>query len=177
MGPLISARQLGVAERYVAIGLEDGARLATGGKRLTGRQYDDGNFYAPTIFADVKSNMRIAQEEIFGPVVCVMPFDSEEEAIEIANATQFGLATSIWTRDIRRAHRVAGRMNCGIIWINDHHRIDPASPWGGFKASGMGRENGIAAYHGYTQIRNVIVNLSDEPFDWYAADASALRYS
>ena len=68
-------------------------------------------------------------------------------------------------------------MNCGIVWINDHHRIDPASPWGGFKASGMGRENGIAGYHGYTQIRNVIVNLSDEPFDWYAADAPALRYS
>ena len=78
---------------------------------------------------------------------------------------------------MRRAHRVAGRLDIGIVWINDHHRIDPASPWGGFKMSGIGRENGIVAYQEYTQIRNVIVNLSDEPFDWYAEDSAGKRYS
>jgi acyl-CoA reductase-like NAD-dependent aldehyde dehydrogenase len=121
--------------------------------------------------------MRIAQEEIFGPVVAVIPFDTEDEAIAIANGTPFGLATSIWTRDVARAHRVAHSLQCGITWINDHHRIDPASPWGGFKMSGIGRENGIVAYEEYTQIQNIIVNLSDTVFDWYADDGKAKRYS
>ncbi|GGA76573.1 hypothetical protein GCM10011385_33230 [Nitratireductor aestuarii] len=121
--------------------------------------------------------MRIAQEEIFGPIVCVMKFDSEEEAISIANGTVFRLATSIWTRDIARAHRVAHRLDCGITWINDHHRIDPASPWGGFKMSGIGRENGIPAYEEYTQIKSIIVNMSDNPFDWFEDDGQPKRYS
>jgi acyl-CoA reductase-like NAD-dependent aldehyde dehydrogenase len=121
--------------------------------------------------------MRIAQEEIFGPVVCVIPFDSEDEAIRIANGTPYGLATSVWTHDLARAHRVAGALECGVAWINDHHRIDPASPWGGFRMSGIGRENGLVAYEEYTQIRNVIVNLDDTTFDWYADGRSDLRYS
>jgi acyl-CoA reductase-like NAD-dependent aldehyde dehydrogenase len=121
--------------------------------------------------------MRIAQEEIFGPVVCVIPFEAEEEVLEIANGTEFGLATSIWTRDIARAHRVAHRLQSGITWINDHHRIDPASPWGGFKMSGIGRENGIVAYEGYTQIQSIIVNIANTRFDWYADDGQRKRYS
>jgi acyl-CoA reductase-like NAD-dependent aldehyde dehydrogenase len=107
----------------------------------------------------------------------VIPFDSEEEAVALANGTEFGLATSIWTRDIGRAHRVAHNLQSGITWINDHHRIDPCSPWGGFKMSGIGRENGLVAYEEYTQIQNVIVNLSDDPFDWYAEDGIEKRYS
>ena len=138
---------------------------------------DRGYFYAPTVFTGVDNAMTIAQEEIFGPVVCITPFESEDDAIALANGTRYGLSTSVWTRDLRRAHFVADRLDVGVVWVNDHHRIDPASPWGGFKMSGMGRENGLVAYQEYTQIRNVIVNLSDEPFDWYVDDASDQRYS
>ncbi len=177
IGPLVSEHQRSVVEKYVGIGLDEGATLAVGGRRPDGAGYERGYWYLPTVFTDVRNEMRIAQEEIFGPVVCVLPFDGEDEAIELANGTEFGLATSVWTEDVRRAHRVAHRIQAGIVWINDHHRIDPASPWGGFKMSGIGRENGIAAYHEYTQIRNVIVNLSDEPFDWFADDDLDKRYS
>ena len=121
--------------------------------------------------------MRIAQEEIFGPVLCVMAFDTEDEAVSIVNGTEFGLAASVWTKDIARAHRVAHRLESGIVWINDHHRIDPSSPWGGFKMSGIGRENGLAAYYEYTQLQSVIVNLSDDAFDWYVDDGQPKRYS
>ena len=177
MGPLISAKQLEITERYVKLGIEEGATLSAGGRRLTESPLDRGHFYAPTVFTNVDNDMTIAQEEIFGPVVCVMPFDTEDEAVSLANGTKYGLSTSIWTRDVRRAHRVADRLEVGVVWVNDHHRIDPASPWGGFKMSGFGRENGIVAYREYTQIRNVIVNLSDEPFDWYGNDGSDKRYS
>ncbi|TWA70103.1 acyl-CoA reductase-like NAD-dependent aldehyde dehydrogenase [Azospirillum brasilense] len=177
VGPLVSERQRAIVEKYVRIGQEEGATLAVGGRRPEGAAYERGYWYLPTVFTGVRNDMRIAQEEIFGPVVCVMPFDDEEEAIALANGTEFGLAASVWTEDVRQAHRVAHRMQAGIVWINDHHRIDPASPWGGFKMSGIGRENGIAAYHEYTQIQNVIVNLSSAPFDWFADDGAMKRYS
>lgn len=177
MGPLISARQRDVVERYVEIGLAEGATLAAGGRRPEGPAFDAGCYYLPTIFTNVADTMRIAQEEIFGPVVCVIPFDGEDEAIAIANGTPYGLAASVWTRDLTRAHRVAGALQCGVTWINDHHRIDPSSPWGGFGMSGLGRENGLVAYEEYTQIKNVIVNLDDAPFDWYADDRAETRYS
>lgn len=177
MGPMVSAKQRDLVERYIRIGLEEGAHLAFGGKRPEGNDLSAGYFLQPTIFTDVSPSMQIAQEEIFGPVVCVIPFDTEQEAVAIANGTPFGLATSIWTRDIARAHRVAHALQCGITWINDHHRIDPASPWGGFKMSGIGRENGLVAYEEYTQIQNIIVNLSDQEFDWYADDGILKRYS
>ncbi|MGQ4273788.1 aldehyde dehydrogenase [Terrihabitans sp. B22-R8] len=177
MGPMVSEKQRDMVERYVRIGTDEGATLAYGGVRPDGAEFDAGYYIQPTIFTDVTPDMRIAQEEIFGPVVCVMPFDSEEEAIRIANGTEFGLATSIWTRDVARAHRVAAKLQSGITWINDHHRIDPASPWGGFKMSGIGRENGLVAYEEYTQIQNVIVNLKDDVFDWYADDGVVKRYS
>lgn len=177
MGPLVSKKQLDRVEEYVRIGVEEGATLAAGGHRITDPPYDKGYFYPPTVFVDVENNMRVAQEEIFGPVVCVLPFGTEAEAIELANATDFGLAGAIWTNDVRRAHRVAHQLEIGVVWINDHHRIDPASPWGGFKMSGIGRENGIEAYHEYTQTQNIIVNLSDEPFDWFEGDVTGKRYS
>lgn len=178
LGPMVSQRQRETVERYVRIGVEeDGATLAYGGTRPQGDEFANGYFIKPAIFTHVRPDMRIAQEEIFGPVVCVIPFDSEDEAVAIANGTEFGLATSIWTRDVARAHRVAHRLQSGITWINDHHRIDPASPWGGFKMSGLGRENGIVAYEEYTQIQNIIVNLSDTEFDWYADDGQPKRYS
>lgn len=177
MGPLVSAKQRAIVEKYVTIGIEEGATLAAGGKRPDDASFEDGFYFLPTVFTDVTPRMRIAQEEIFGPVVCVMPFDTEDEAVAIANDSEFGLAASVWTQDLGRAHRVAHRLECGIVWVNDHHRIDPASPWGGFKMSGIGRENGLVAFLEYTQIRNVIVNLSDDAFDWYAEDGLAKRYS
>jgi acyl-CoA reductase-like NAD-dependent aldehyde dehydrogenase len=176
MGPLISERQLTTVERYVAIGRAEGAKLASGGRRIVEPPLDRGFFYAPTIFAGVENAMRIAQEEIFGPVTCTIPFDDEAHAVELANGTSFGLSASVWTRDAARAHRVAQRIDAGIVWVNDHHRIDPASPWGGFKDSGLGKENGIACYESYTRLHSVIVNLSNEPFDWYGNE-SPQRYS
>jgi acyl-CoA reductase-like NAD-dependent aldehyde dehydrogenase len=177
MGPLVSAKQRDMVERYVRIGIEEGATVAAGGKRPDGAQFARGYYHLPTVFTNVTSGMRIAQEEIFGPVVCVMPFDDEDEAIALANSTPYGLATSVWTKDVARAHRVAHRIQCGIVWINDHHRIGPASPWGGFKMSGLGHENGLIAYEEYTELQSVIVNLSDTPFDWYADDGHEKRYS
>lgn len=177
MGPLVSARQRELVERWVRIGVEEGATLAAGGRRPEGEAFERGFFLQPTVFTGVAPSMRIAREEIFGPLVCVMAFDTEEEAVAIANGTEFGLASSVWTRELARAHRVAHRLQCGIVWINDHHRIDPASPWGGFRMSGIGRENGLVAYEEYTQIQNIVVNLSETPFDWYADDEREKRYS
>jgi acyl-CoA reductase-like NAD-dependent aldehyde dehydrogenase len=177
LGPLSSKRQRDIAERYVKIGKDEGATVAAGGKRPEGAAFEKGYYYLPTVFTGVKNEMRIAQEEIFGPVVCVIPFDTEEEAIAIGNGTEFGLGASVWTNNVARAHRVTHQLRCGIVWINDHHRIDPASPWGGFKMSGLGRENGLIAYEEYTLMQSVIVNLSDAPFDWYADDDGEKRYS
>lgn len=177
MGPLVSARQRDMVEGYVAAGIAEGARLSAGGERLTEGACADGYFLQPTVFAGVKPGMRIDQEEIFGPIACVLPFDDEADAIELANATEFGLAGSVWTHDLGRAHRVARALEMGIVWINDHHRIDPSSPWGGFKASGLGNENGIVTYESYTKIQSVIVNTSTGSFDWFDPAATDLRYS
>ena len=119
--------------------------------------------------------MRVIQEEIFGPVACVMPFEDEADAIALANGTEFGLGSSVWTRDSARGHRVAHALDCGITWINDHHRIDPASPWGGHKSSGIGQDNGVLAYESYTKYQSIIVNLSDVLFDWYDSGARDKR--
>lgn len=176
IGPMVSKRQLDVTMDYVRIGREEGATVAAGGERLTGGMYDSGYYHAPTVFSDVTNDMRIAQEEIFGPVVCILGFDTEQEAIALANGTEFGLAASVWTRDVSRAHRVAQSIDAGIVWVNDHHRIDPSSPWGGFKMSGLGKENGIVCYESYTKLQSIVVNISDERFDWFE-DSSDKRYS
>jgi len=144
---------------YVEIGLKEGARLVAGGSRPPG--LTSGNYLAATVFADVTPRMRIFQEEIFGPVVCVTPFDSEQEAVALANDTRYGLAAYIWTRDLRRAHRVAGAVEAGMTWVNSHNVRDLRTPFGGVKASGLGREGGQHSIDFYTESRIVHVALGD----------------
>ena len=144
---------------YVRLGVREGARLAAGGTRPGGLA--EGNYLAPTVFADVTPDMRIFQEEIFGPVVCVTPFDTEDEAIALANNTRYGLAAYIWTSDLRRAHRVAGAVEAGMTWVNSHNVRDLRTPFGGVKASGLGREGGQHSIDFYTSSRIVHVALGD----------------
>ncbi|WP_029421769.1 aldehyde dehydrogenase [Alicyclobacillus macrosporangiidus] len=174
IGPLISQRQRDRVLQYVKIGIDEGATLAYGGTVL---EELPGWYMKPAVFTDVSSHMTIAQEEIFGPVVCIMRFSDDQQAVDMANDTEFGLAMAIWTNDIRRAHRIAGQLEAGVIWINDHHRIDPSSPWGGYKHSGIGRENGIDCYKDYTQVKNIIINVSSEKFDWFDGSLQEKRYS
>jgi acyl-CoA reductase-like NAD-dependent aldehyde dehydrogenase len=174
MGPVSSRRQFDRVMAAIDQGVREGARLLVGGHPVTDPPLDRGYFIAPTIFRDVDPAMALNQDEIFGPVTVMLPFRSEEEAITLANDCRYGLGASVWTRDVTRAHRVAHSIEAGIVWINDHHRIDPAMPWGGFKESGIGREVGIQAYKSFTQTQTVVVKLSDEPFDWYGGSN---RYS
>ena len=144
---------------YVDIGVNEGARLAAGGSRPPGLA--TGNYLTATVFADVKPSMRVFQEEIFGPVACVTPFDSEEEGVELANATRYGLAAYLWTSDLKRAHRVAAAVESGMTWINSHNVRDLRTPFGGVKASGLGREGGQHSIDFYTESRIVHVALGD----------------
>ncbi|HSB72149.1 MAG TPA: aldehyde dehydrogenase [Candidatus Methylomirabilis sp.] len=175
MGPQISRPQLEKIQGYVEIGRAAGATLVLGGRSPEDPTLRGGFFYTPTVLAGVRNTMRIAQEEIFGPVVVVLRFGDEAEAIREANAIPFGLGAAIWTRDVRRAHRVAQAVRAGVVWINDYHRIDPASPWGGFKLSGFGRENGLEAIRSYTEVKSVWVSLDERPNRWYEADAGTQR--
>src|ERR1700694_6353737 len=117
----------------------------------------------------------IAQEEVFGPFTVIMPFEDEADALRIANGTRFALAAGVWTNDVARAHRVASKLTFGMVWINDHHRLDPASPWGGFKDSGVGRETGIESFDRFSEVRTVTVNTTGETVDWYGGDGAPRR--
>jgi len=157
MGPLSSPTQVETVERYVAIGLREGARLACGGKRMD----RPGCFFEPTIFVDVDNKMRIAQEEIFGPVLAVVPFDTEDEAIQIANDTVFGLAAGVWTQDQAKAIRCARSVRAGTFYVNSTWACAPIElPWGGFKRSGLGREIGDTGLEEFTEIKSVIFDTA-----------------
>ena len=159
LGPLVSKEQMERVLGFVEQGRKEGATLRTGGERtpLNGKGY----FMSPTIFDDVNSEMTIAKEEIFGPVLAVMPFDGGEEgAAAMANSTIYGLAAGIWTRDIKKALRAAKAVQAGTVWINTYNMYDAASPFGGFKQSGFGRDLGMHALEGYTQVKSVWVDLS-----------------
>ena len=136
MGPLISAEQLAVVEEYVGIGVEEGADLVLGG--LT-RRRATGYLHEPTIFTGVRNDMRIAQEEIFGPVMALFPFDTEAEAYALANDVEFGLAAGVWTKDLDRAHRATRALHTGTVWVNSFQLADAGVPYGGVKQSGYGR--------------------------------------
>jgi acyl-CoA reductase-like NAD-dependent aldehyde dehydrogenase len=175
LGPVISARQRDRVLGYCRIGREDGARLVTGGAAADVAGHERGFFVAPTVFADVRAGMRIFQEEVFGPFTSVTPFKDEADALRLANDSPFGLAAAIRTRDVSRAHRVAARVKAGIVWVNDHHRLDPASPWGGVDDSGIGRECGTESFDDHFNVKSVMVATGDAPFDWYRETATQRR--
>ena len=159
IGALVHPEHYARVLSYVRAGLDEGAWLVAGGSRPAA--LPAGNYLAPTVFADVTPSMRIFREEIFGPVVCVTPFEAEAEAIALANATPYGLAAYLWTRDLARAHRVARAVDAGMTWINSHNVRDLRTPFGGVKASGLGREGGTHSLDFYTQSRIVHVPLGD----------------
>ncbi|TVX97411.1 aldehyde dehydrogenase family protein [Cohnella terricola] len=154
-GPQVSQSHMESILRYIESGKEQGARVVAGGYRDTEGSNAEGYFVRPTIFADVTNDMKIAQEEIFGPVLCVIPFDTEEEAVRIANDTIYGLAAGLWTNDVARAHRVAKKLDAGQVFVNRYGCYDIASPFGGFKQSGWGKEYAIHSLASYTKMKAI----------------------
>ncbi|CCC07831.1 unnamed protein product [Sordaria macrospora k-hell] len=194
MGPLISERQLKnvqelVDDAYIEYEriIQEGGNRLTGKSELDGTDFSKGYYFPPTIIASTKAtdrrilSSRIWREEAFGPVVVLVGFSTEEEAIELANDSEFGLGAGIWTRDLARAFRVSEQIDAGIVWVNTHHRNDPSSPWGGAKSSsGVGSENGIDAYHAYTTTKSTIINYASAEEmaveDWFKEGAGNVRY-
>ncbi|MEV8433888.1 aldehyde dehydrogenase family protein [Streptomyces sp. HUAS 31] len=166
-GPLSSAQHREKVESYIAVGREEGARLVTGGTRPDDPALSRGFFLLPTIFADCDRSMRIVQEEVFGPVVTVERFRTEDEAVELANDTRYGLAGGVWTSDASRAQRVAQRLRHGTVWINDFHPYLPQAEWGGFGRSGVGRELGPTGLREYQEAKHIYQNLAPARSGWF----------
>ncbi|MER2028942.1 MAG: aldehyde dehydrogenase family protein [Solibacillus sp.] len=162
MGPVISESQMNKILDYIQSGIDEGARLVCGGKRATGPGLDNGYFIEPTIFADVTNDMKIAREEIFGPVLCVIKYSTEDEAIAIANDTEYGLSGGVWGRDVTKANEIATKINAGTVWINDWHIFRTDAPFGGYKQSGLGREQGAQVFDDYTELKNICTSLTTE---------------
>lgn len=169
MGPLISKAHMEKVLAYITLGLSEGAKLACGGYRLTENGLDKGNFVAPTIFTDVTPEMRIVKEEIFGPVLVVQKFSTEEEAVDMANDTVYGLAGGVFTSDGAKALRVIRKLRAGITWINAFNPTFNEAPWGGYKQSGIGRELGSFGFEEYTEVKQININLNPSPIGWFRA--------
>ncbi len=165
MGPVAFKEQLDRIQHYIHIGQQEGAELVCGGKKPDAEELKDGYFIEPTIFTQVDNDMQIARDEIFGPVLSVIPFKDEEELVRQANDTPYGLAAGIWTKDIQKALRVAHALRAGTVWVNSYRTISFNTPFGGYKMSGLGRENGLESIKEYTQVKSVWVELSGQTRD------------
>lgn len=162
-GPLVSEEHCQKVVSYLALGKKEGARVLTGGERITEGEMAKGCFVAPTVFMDCHDDMRIVKEEIFGPVMSVLVFDDEQEVIERANNTEYGLAAGVFTRSLNRAHRVIHQLEAGICWVNSWGESPAAMPVGGYKQSGLGRENGIETLHHYTRTKSILIEMGEYP--------------
>ena len=169
-GALISADHRERVERYIELGVSEGARLVTGGNRPTEAELQDGFYLRPTVFADCTPDMTIVREEVFGPVVTVERFTTEDEAIRLGNDTDYGLAGAVWTADASRAQRVAGRLRHGTVWINEYNRYLPQAEWGGFKQSGIGRELGPSGLDEYREAKHIYQNTAPAPTGWFSGE-------
>ena len=167
MGSQINEKQLETILKYVEVGKSEGARVACGGERITEGELAKGAFMKPTLLVDVTNDMRVAQEEIFGPVACVIKFKDEDEVIAMANDSEYGLGGAVWTRDINRAIRVARGIETGRMWVNTYNQIPEGAPFGGYKSSGVGRETHKVMLEHYTQMKNIMINLSEAPSGFY----------
>ncbi|WP_026556000.1 aldehyde dehydrogenase [Arthrobacter sp. 35W] len=161
LGPLAFADQRDKVAGYVDLGVSEGARVLTGGRRSDGGL--GGFFYEPTVLTDVDNSMRVVREEIFGPVAAIMPFETEEEVLRLANDTDYGLAAGLWTQNLSRAHRMASKLEAGTIWVNTYRAMSPMSPRQGFKNSGVGVEHGTETMREYTRLKSVWINTNEEP--------------
>ncbi|WP_099252434.1 aldehyde dehydrogenase family protein [Mycobacterium sp. shizuoka-1] len=168
MGPLISAAQRDKVRLLIDAGVAKGARVAAGGGvPALPAELRTGFFLEPTVLSEATMAMSVAQQEIFGPVAVVIPFDEEADAVRMANDNRYGLGAGVWTADVGRAHRVASRIVAGMVWVNDHHRLEPSLPWGGVKESGVGKDAGTESFDDFSWIKTIVVRTAPDSVDWY----------